>query len=171
MLSLLHDLGGTGTIVLFVLFSFACAFCVLTHDASAPRDETLFARLGNVMTLLLGVTLNGEPLTISEYFVWSRADASPFDSDSATQLESSAPDWVGFAMMAIFGFAVVILMLNMVIASFSRIVDRQDENIDANYKLKFAQALFALPLVHTPSDVFPACWPFLRRTLGKPAKT
>jgi len=167
--SLLNDLGGTGTVVLFVLFAFTCAFSVLTHDASVPRDATFSARMANVMTLLLGVTLNGEPLTISEHFAWTAHaggalfDVSPFDVDGASQLNRAAPDWVGFMLMAVFGLAVVILMLNMVIASFARIVDRQDENIDANYKLKFAQAVAEASMRMRSSQLVPPPFNLFRR--------
>ena len=42
-------------------------------------------------------------------------------------------------LMATFGFFVVVLLLSMVIARFSKTVATVADSIDSNYKLKFAQ--------------------------------
>ena len=44
-----------------------------------------------------------------------------------------------FILTALFGFIVVILLLSMIIARFSRTVASIDDSIDSIYKLKFAQ--------------------------------
>lgn len=128
VLYLLFDLATFSISILFILFSFACAFMVLAFG-STPRDGVFFERMWLVLHLLLGVTLNGEPQSLE-------ADETPFiESVHAGAL---GMDVGVFVLMVLFGFIVVLLLLTMIIARFSASVETASEFVDLNYKLKFA---------------------------------
>ena len=85
------------------------------------------------LELLIGQTLNGEPQILRTL---------PFGVDGEGEVGSGddrSVDVSAYLLMTLFGFIVVVLLLSMVIARFSRTFATVSQSMDANYKLKFAQ--------------------------------
>ena len=68
-------------------------------------------------------------------------------------------------LMATFGFFVVVLLLSMVIARFSKTVATVADSIDSNYKLKFAQMTVLYASRLRSSQLAPQPFNLLRRLL------
>ena len=49
--------------------------------------------------------------------------------------------WTGFLLTAAFGFFVVVLLLNLLIAVFAKSVDQVTQDLDSHFKLKFGQVV------------------------------
>lgn len=106
-----------------------------------------------------GVTLNGEPQQLEQIYddILLGDDAL---TDPPLSLQAST-----FALMTLFGCVVVIMCLSLVVARFSRSVNRVSESIDKAYKLKFAQQAYLSILRLRSSSLAPQPFNLVRRVV------
>lgn len=150
LIYLLSDLMQFLVLMLFVLLAFGCAFIVCLHGvakrAASAGFLDLLLEFALILKQLVGVFLNGEPQALQDLptnlgSIGLEQPAAPPD----TALMLSA-----FLLMVLFGCVVVVMLLSLVVARFSRSIHRINETSDRAFKLKFAQQTYQVRGCVTP---------------------
>ena len=112
-LHMLGDLGSFLLMIIYFLVAFSCAFIVLLYHSHGNYVKVFEgSKAWTVFESLWVAQLNAEPATFT---------------DHSTELDATYEEhstWVGFLLMAGFGFVVAILLLNLLIAVFAKTVDQ-----------------------------------------------
>eukprot|EP00326_Haptolina_ericina_P010512 CAMPEP_0181203282 /NCGR_PEP_ID=MMETSP1096-20121128/19299_1 /TAXON_ID=156174 ORGANISM="Chrysochromulina ericina, Strain CCMP281" /NCGR_SAMPLE_ID=MMETSP1096 /ASSEMBLY_ACC=CAM_ASM_000453 /LENGTH=604 /DNA_ID=CAMNT_0023293865 /DNA_START=21 /DNA_END=1838 /DNA_ORIENTATION=+ len=164
---MLSDLASFLALGSSIIFAFSCSFFVLARNArdpSAPAgayDDASSTTFGQILELVLEGTLNGEP----DRMVHSNI--------------GFASVIVSEVLMGAFGVVVVLLLLNLLIASFNYTFDSMHQNVHANYRVAFARVvvdtcerrflppplnlvrwaiLFVYAVLGGIADIFAGCW-------------
>jgi len=161
VLYLLSDLIQFSLTLLFPLVvAFACAFMVLRGETGrAVGFDVGFAA---ALEVLISQTLNGEPQILRTLPFGEGGKGEVGDGEAGSGGDVSI-DVSAFLLMTLFGFVVVVLLLSMVIARFSRTFATVSQSIDANYKLKFAQITVAYAARLRSSQLAPQPFNLVRR--------
>lgn len=162
MIYLQRDLSQFLLLMLFILVAFGCAFIVCLHGVTSYATDLATAETGSVlmgtgdlgasllefvilMRQLIGITLNGEPQQLEDLHVsGSQASGSLSANEADAGLVLST-----FLLMSAFGCVVVVMLLSMVIARFSKSVYRVSESIDGAFKLKACTNAITEPICGT----------------------
>jgi hypothetical protein len=111
-ISMLSDLLQFLLMIIFFLVAFSCAFVVLLYRQQGDYVHRFF----------------GHPAHISAWKVveqlWkAQLNAEPTATDELPEFEEHK-GWVGILLVGAFGFFVVVLLLNLLIAVFAKTVDQ-----------------------------------------------
>ena len=120
---MLSDLASFLALGTWIIFAFSCAFYVLSRQSLGAEEEGDAVSIWQILKYVLEGTLNAEPdrMVHSEIVF--------------------ASNFLAEMLMVLYAVVVVLLLLNLLIASFNYTFDAMHQNVHANYRVAFARVV------------------------------
>jgi hypothetical protein len=108
----------------------------------AHRDHAVY-------TLFLNADEHANPPQKSPFEIFKQLLSAELDTEPMTVLDELAFDellpeelsWCSFLLVSLYGLSAALLLLNLLIAVFSKSVETISQDLDSNFKLKFGQVV------------------------------